>query len=214
MAKIARTASRAAHHPCSRLGPRLGISSDPFIRHCVRRFYGGPPAASHDFASQIGGHRQGAPIPPRKGRPAAEAARREVRRGPSGRRSRLVVEQVTAPLAAGQPARAQLLQVRERLGHCHPLLAERQVGQPRSEEHTSELQSRQYLVCRLLPEKKHDDAGRRLPGSLTVVASPVAPPDPRPPGQPPAFHLPPFVLWVPVLVSALPLGHSPSASIV
>src|SRR3712207_7993436 len=24
---------------------------------------------------------------------------------------------------------------------------------PRSEEHTSELQSRQYLVCRLLPEK-------------------------------------------------------------
>src|SRR3712207_8683427 len=29
-----------------------------------------------------------------------------------------------------------------------------QVGAPRSEEHTSELQSRQYLVCRLLLEKK------------------------------------------------------------
>src|SRR3712207_9180822 len=28
--------------------------------------------------------------------------------------------------------------------------------QPRSEEHTSELQSRQYLVCRLLLEKKND----------------------------------------------------------
>src|SRR3712207_9158348 len=28
------------------------------------------------------------------------------------------------------------------------------VGKPRSEEHTSELQSRQYLVCRLLLEKK------------------------------------------------------------
>src|SRR3712207_7141305 len=27
----------------------------------------------------------------------------------------------------------------------------------RSEEHTSELQSRQYLVCRLLLEKKEDD---------------------------------------------------------
>src|SRR3712207_7759899 len=27
-------------------------------------------------------------------------------------------------------------------------------SQPRSEEHTSELQSRQYLVCRLLLEKK------------------------------------------------------------
>src|SRR3712207_7066376 len=30
----------------------------------------------------------------------------------------------------------------------------RQVGGGRSEEHTSELQSRQYLVCRLLLEKK------------------------------------------------------------
>src|SRR3712207_997355 len=31
---------------------------------------------------------------------------------------------------------------------------ERQLAQQRSEEHTSELQSRQYLVCRLLLEKK------------------------------------------------------------
>src|SRR3712207_7349997 len=30
------------------------------------------------------------------------------------------------------------------------------VGQYRSEEHTSELQSRQYLVCRLLLEKKNN----------------------------------------------------------
>src|SRR5258707_9995646 len=29
-----------------------------------------------------------------------------------------------------------------------------EVREPRSEEHTSELQSRQYLVCRLLLEKK------------------------------------------------------------
>src|SRR3712207_8858141 len=29
------------------------------------------------------------------------------------------------------------------------------VAKPRSEEHTSELQSRQYLVCRLLLEKKN-----------------------------------------------------------
>src|SRR3712207_8386342 len=34
-----------------------------------------------------------------------------------------------------------------------PLVAEQPV-QVRSEEHTSELQSRQYLVCRLLLEKK------------------------------------------------------------
>src|SRR3712207_7831174 len=32
--------------------------------------------------------------------------------------------------------------------------AERRFLVPRSEEHTSELQSRQYLVCRLLLEKK------------------------------------------------------------
>src|SRR3712207_8451465 len=30
-------------------------------------------------------------------------------------------------------------------------------GKTRSEEHTSELQSRQYLVCRLLLEKKNND---------------------------------------------------------
>src|SRR3712207_7822806 len=32
----------------------------------------------------------------------------------------------------------------------------------RSEEHTSELQSRQYLVCRLLLEKKKNDINRNL----------------------------------------------------
>src|SRR3712207_8722992 len=34
---------------------------------------------------------------------------------------------------------------------------------PRSEEHTSELQSRQYLVCRLLLEKKKNKATERQP---------------------------------------------------
>src|SRR3712207_7793720 len=33
----------------------------------------------------------------------------------------------------------------------------RQAGGDRSEEHTSELQSRQYLVCRLLLEKKKNN---------------------------------------------------------
>src|SRR5947209_10070554 len=33
--------------------------------------------------------------------------------------------------------------------------SEARLEQPRSEEHTSELQSRQYLVCRLLLEKKN-----------------------------------------------------------
>src|SRR3712207_7592396 len=39
------------------------------------------------------------------------------------------------------------------LGHAE-LHRDLRVGQSRSEEHTSELQSRQYLVCRLLLEKK------------------------------------------------------------
>src|SRR3712207_7422027 len=42
----------------------------------------------------------------------------------------------------------------------------------RSEEHTSELQSRQYLVCRLLLEKKNQNA-RSLTSCRTEYASSV-----------------------------------------
>src|SRR3712207_8732198 len=43
-----------------------------------------------------------------------------------------------------------------RLGYLEVVVAHRDAGPrlERSEEHTSELQSRQYLVCRLLLEKK------------------------------------------------------------
>src|SRR3989442_11601900 len=44
-----------------------------------------------------------------------------------------------------------------------------------SEEHTSELQSRPHLVCRLLPEQKQ----------------PRPPPAPPPPPRPPPHHHPP-----------------------
>src|SRR3712207_7869402 len=51
--------------------------------------------------------------------------------------------------------------IRAERGHANPLSNEIQLFEqvrmdrpPRSEEHTSELQSRQYLVCRLLLEKK------------------------------------------------------------
>src|SRR3712207_7045869 len=46
---------------------------------------------------------------------------------------------------------------RQERGGLRPAQVELLVGRPaevRSEEHTSELQSRQYLVCRLLLEKK------------------------------------------------------------
>src|SRR2546425_5621387 len=42
------------------------------------------------------------------------------------------------------------------------------VGQPRSEEHTSELQSLAYLVCRLLLEKKNQTAGGSQSGRSRV----------------------------------------------
>src|SRR3712207_8895677 len=50
--------------------------------------------------------------------------------------------------------------------------AERQVELVvRSEEHTSELQSRQYLVCRLLLEKK-----KHVTTNKTIQSSPHSPP--------------------------------------
>src|SRR3712207_8958524 len=44
----------------------------------------------------------------------------------------------------------------------YPLPAPRSQQRLRSEEHTSELQSRQYLVCRLLLEKKKQRTFRHL----------------------------------------------------
>src|SRR3712207_8000315 len=56
---------------------------------------------------------------------------------------RLVIQMITRDLSEEGPSAAQ----RTLLALANDRLA-------RSEEHTSELQSRQYLVCRLLLEKK------------------------------------------------------------
>src|SRR3712207_8576682 len=53
-----------------------------------------------------------------------------------------------APAARHGGVRPRRLELERADGFHHPVL-------PRSEEHTSELQSRQYLVCRLLLEKKN-----------------------------------------------------------
>src|SRR3712207_8842557 len=63
------------------------------------------------------------------------------------------------PLAQLVGGRAQrlglgLLPVEEDEGRQPAHAVEEAAGEARSEEHTSELQSRQYLVCRLLLEKK------------------------------------------------------------
>src|SRR5947209_10947114 len=78
------------------------------------------------------------------------------------------------------PGRAQAARAKRRLaGGDRPRRAERGVrvaescrdprararrgrSPPRSEEHTSELQSRQYLVCRLLLEKKKKKTKQKI----------------------------------------------------
>src|SRR3712207_7192660 len=72
----------------------------------------------------------------------------------------LVPPQPPAPAPSATPEGRPSADRGSRGADRHPLRA--QVGHPlgdaaagRSEEHTSELQSRQYLVCRLLLEKKN-----------------------------------------------------------
>src|SRR3712207_7160479 len=55
---------------------------------------------------------------------------------------------------AAQPPQARDLRGLPALRPALRSRARYSIGRPRSEEHTSELQSRQYLVCRLLLEKK------------------------------------------------------------
>src|SRR3712207_7640540 len=69
------------------------------------------------------------------------------RRGVAGRRR-------PAPPAAGVAARRARRERRAARGHAGHAGEEGEDRATRSEEHTSELQSRQYLVCRLLLEKK------------------------------------------------------------
>src|SRR5256884_4040889 len=65
---------------------------------------------------------------------------------------------------------------------------------PRSEEHTSELQSRLHLVCRLLLDKKRSESGsQRLRPGCRRAAHPVLP-APRPAPQ----HEPGVTLYPPV----------------
>src|SRR3712207_7523799 len=64
-----------------------------------------------------------------------------------------------APAAGGRDERAA---GRGRRGEQRRVRPRRRLADvPRSEEHTSELQSRQYLVCRLLLEKKKNKKRRR-----------------------------------------------------
>src|SRR3712207_6953069 len=72
---------------------------------------------------------------------------------------RRVIEQAVR-LVGGQDA--GLFVLRGRRGVELSTATDPAVGNLRSEEHTSELQSRQYLVCRLLLEKKKPVAAHPL----------------------------------------------------
>src|SRR6266581_7168969 len=58
---------------------------------------------------------------------------------------------------------------RPRRGRCRPARAPRR--RPRSEEHTSELQSPVHLVCRLLLEKKNNNDPKQLRHKKTRTTS-------------------------------------------
>src|SRR2546422_3457487 len=71
-------------------------------------------------------------------------------------RSVLLLEQIEQYGAEDDEAKDDLLAVTLNAGQVHPVLnhGDGQSTDERSEEHTSELQSRLHLVCRLLLEKK------------------------------------------------------------
>src|SRR3712207_8586081 len=66
---------------------------------------------------------------------------RDLQRG-----DQVLLQQAPVPGVAGKPVQSQ-----------YDLLELREDRVERSEEHTSELQSRQYLVCRLLLEKNNNE---------------------------------------------------------
>src|SRR3712207_288313 len=83
-----------------------------------------------------------------------EAIRLDEASTPAAGRVVLALEDVSKSFGAVAALRDARLELRA--GEAHALVGENGAGKStlRSEEHTSELQSRQYLVCRLLLEKK------------------------------------------------------------
>src|SRR2546422_7666565 len=81
---------------------------------------------------------------------------------PAGRLTILTDAKVPFPrrVATGTPARTLNPQIHRR--NPSPQDARRRNRDPRSEEHTSELQSRLHLVCRLLLEKKKQTSPQAL----------------------------------------------------
>src|SRR5256884_1179949 len=73
------------------------------------------------------------------------------------------MDQMPVPIAPAPPS-SQTARVQPRAAVTRPARS-RAAYDARSEEHTSELQSRLHLVCRLLLEKKKTNNRRRSPGA-------------------------------------------------
>src|SRR2546422_7083021 len=73
------------------------------------------------------------------------------------------------PCHGSSSTRPQAAAPLERSCYCDPYVHVRFLLASRSEEHTSELQSRLHLVCRLLLEKKKKKISRRISSSLHVM---------------------------------------------
>src|SRR5687768_17777399 len=99
---------------------------------------------------------------------------------PGTHRSRPRRERRSRPPPSHRPRRPAPPQNRQ-IHHHRPAGEDGDEGMVRSEEHTSELQSRLHLVCRLLLEKKKVDpmvaseVGRLGPAIRRLVAAPVEP---------------------------------------
>src|SRR3712207_4509023 len=80
-------------------------------------------------------------------------------------------------LQPNRPYRKSATVVGEVIGKYHPhgdsAVYDTLVRLARSEEHTSELQSRQYLVCRLLLETKTSTTPRSTPSTATLIDIPT-----------------------------------------
>src|SRR3712207_8256383 len=85
------------------------------------------------------------------------------RSGPPDRRHVRRAHRPPRPVRLGRPAAV--------VGR--PPRPARTRGVVRSEEHTSELQSRQYLVCRLLLEKKKNTSQRQSLYSFVLLLRPT-----------------------------------------
>src|SRR3989441_4806047 len=81
------------------------------------------------------------------------------------RRLEMAAEQLEHPLRVARDRQLGEIGIGREAARAHPRELARH---PRSEEHTSELQSLAYLVCRLLLEKKKNYKLSRVSGTSTA----------------------------------------------